>query len=71
MSLLTYADQELAEINERVWSDPPASGQKRTSVGNRFDHDGCVGEFGYTPAEYCLYSQRQRGLLTTRTIPSI
>jgi hypothetical protein len=32
MSPLAYTEQELAEINERVWSDPPASGQKRTSV---------------------------------------
>ncbi|MDY7095744.1 MAG: hypothetical protein SX243_22445 [Acidobacteriota bacterium] len=32
MSHPGYTEQELAHINERVWSDPPASGQKRTSV---------------------------------------
>lgn len=32
MSQLTYTDEELAAINERVWSDPPGSGQESTNV---------------------------------------
>lgn len=32
MSRLTYTEQELQQINELVWIDPPASEQKSTSV---------------------------------------
>lgn len=32
MSQLTYTDQELQEINDRLWSDPPSSQQRRASV---------------------------------------